>query len=114
MKSKPQTFIGFAVRKRALVTGTNAVDATRDRIYLMLVCDSASQNTKQEAQKIATKKRCPLYLSKQLLDELTGKQNCKVAAMCDAQLAAAFVQYADDTFTLISGGRNAHGGKDSN
>ena len=114
MKSKAQTFIGFAIRKRALVTGTNAVTATRTPVYLMFVCDSASDNTKEEAQKIATKKRCPLYQSSQLLEEVTGKENCKVAAMCDKQLAAAFEQYCDDTFTLISGGRKSHGGKDSN
>ncbi len=113
MKSKAQTFIGFAVRKRALVAGTNSVEATRLPIYFMLVCQSASDNTKKEAQKIANKKRCPLYESKEPLEALTGKENCKVAAVCDKELSAAFIQYCDDTFTLISGGRNNNGGKDS-
>lgn len=113
MKSKAQTFIGFAIRKRALVAGTNAVEATKTPIYLMLVCQSASDNTKKEAQKLANKKRCPLYESHTLLETITGKENCKVAAVCDKELSAAFIQYCDDTFTLISGGRNNNGGKDS-
>lgn len=111
IRSKAETFIGFAVRKRALVTGANAVNAVRGRVWLMLLCDTASDNTKKEAEKTARRKRCPLMLCRQPLAMLAGKENCKVAAVTDRALAAAICEYADDKFTLISG--EQHGGQDS-
>ena len=113
MRSKAETFIGFALRKRALVCGMNAAASVRGRVGLVLVCATASENTKKDAEKFARKKRCPLLVSATALAEITGKENCKVAAVCDKPLAAAILDNLDDKFTLVLGGREEqHGGKD--
>ena len=45
-KSKVETFIGFSVKARALVYGSDAVNRLK-KAYLILLCESAAENTKK-------------------------------------------------------------------
>ncbi len=104
IRSKFETFIGFAIRKRALITGLNSVESLK-RAYLILVCESASENTKKQALDFARKFNCEAVLCKIPLEDITGKLNCKIAAVTDKNLAVAAVNNSDENFSVISGGK---------
>ena len=102
-KNKVLTYIGFAKKSGNLRTGVNAI-STLKNAYVLIICQSASQNTKKDATKLSVKLSCPLIQSKLSVEEITGKENCKLIAITDENLASAIMQYKDDNFTLISGG----------
>lgn len=97
-KSKAQTFIGFAMRTGKFRIGTNAA-ATLKRAELVIVCKSASDNTKKEADKLAKKFHCPILETKEItLGELTHRENAKVMAIADKSLSLAVLSNSDEDF----------------
>lgn len=102
-RSKIETFIGFAIKARAFVVGGNAI-ATVKKAYLLLLCASASDNTKKLAQKYCKKLHCDLLLTHKPLEDLCGKENCKIAVITDKNLANAVLMNKDENFSVYSGG----------
>jgi ribosomal protein L7Ae-like RNA K-turn-binding protein len=97
-KSKAETFIGFAMRTGKFRIGTNAVQ-TLKRAYLMIVCSSASQNTKEQAEKIAKKFHCQLIeTASATLEQLTHRENAKVMAIADKNLSVAILENMEKDF----------------
>ena len=87
--SKLATFIGFAIKSRKCRTGMNAIQTLKS-VKLMLVCKSASENTKRQAIKVASKYNCPIYSTTNYeLSEYVYKPNVKVLAVTDWALAKA-------------------------
>lgn len=102
-KDKIYTFIGFAIRSGKYRAGVNAVNLQRGKIPLILLCDSASQNTKQDAVKLAKKFGSKIILSLDKLEDLFYKENCKVVAILDEQLAKAILDNLNDKFVQFGG-----------
>ena len=97
-KSKAETFIGFAMRTGKYRIGANAVQ-TLKRANLMIVCSSASDNTKKEADKLARKFHCPILETKEnTLEEITHRENSKVMAIADKSLSLAILSNVDEDF----------------
>ena len=97
-KSKAETFIGFVMRTGKFRIGANAA-ATLKRAELMIVCRTASDNTKKEAEKLAKKFGCPLIEpTKKTLDELTHRENAKVMAITDKSLSNAILSNSEKDF----------------
>lgn len=94
MKSKAETFVGFAVRAGKIRTGQNTL-ATVKRIFLVIICKTASQNAVKNAEKYARKHGCPLYVTENAeLAELIHKDGVKIAAITDKSLAKAITDNA--------------------
>ncbi len=101
MNNKVATFIGFSIRARALVSGTNAIGFLR-KVNVIFLCHSASGNARKEAIKLAKRYSCPLVLSKEtLLDDLVFKNNCKMFALTDDKLTEATMNSLDETYEII-------------
>lgn len=83
--------------------GSNSV-ATLRKAHLIILCDSASEGTKKTALSYATKFHCPLMITKIPLEDLTYKENCKIVAVTDKNLAKAIIEHQDDNFSISSGG----------
>ena len=99
-KTKAQTFIGFAIRARKCKIGTNAV-ATLKKANLVIVCYTASENTKQEADKLAKKFNCPSIETVGIkLEDITHKENAKVMAIADRQLSQAILDNSENDFNV--------------
>lgn len=100
-RSKAETFIGFAMRTGKYKIGANAC-ATLKRAYLMIVCSSASDNTKKDAQKLANKFNCPIFISvTKTLEQITNKANAKVMAIADKALSKAILENLENDFIAI-------------
>lgn len=100
-KGKAETFIGFSVRAGKFRSGANTL-ATLKRAYLILVCDTAAENTKQLAVKYAAKYRCKaLCTAGRTLSDISHKEGIKIAAITDFSLAKAMAENASPEFTVI-------------
>ncbi len=96
--NKAQTFIGFAMRTGRFKIGVNAV-ATLKKAYLVIVCKSASDNTKKDSEKLAKRFKAPLIETEaQTLEELTHRENAKVMAVSDKALAKAILDNSEKNF----------------
>lgn len=91
MSQKIKAYLGFARRAGKLVLGVNAVKAARGRVYLLVADSSASLNTKKEIISLGKKFSCPVVEVGEL-ELLTGKALCKLAAVCEENLARAILQ----------------------
>lgn len=97
-KTKAETFIGFAMRTGNFRIGANAA-ATLKRASLMIVCRTASENTKKDAEKLAKKFKCPLIEPvTKTLDDLTHRENAKVMAISDKKLSEAILNNLEKDF----------------
>ena len=97
-KSKSFTFIGFAIKARKLRCGVNAI-ATLKKADLLIVCSSASENTKKDAVKLSKKLFAKLLvLNEVLLESVVYKDKCKLVAITDKALAKAIINSGDSRF----------------
>ena len=107
-RTKFETFAGFAIRAGKLIRGANAIESTRKRIYSLWLCESASGNTKKQAEHLAASRGVPLYESRGLvLADLVHKENCKLVAFADKSLSEVAEATAGEHFLKL---RNAIGG----
>lgn len=102
-RTKAETFIGFAMRTGKYRIGANA-SATLKRAYLVIVCKTASENTKKDALKLAKGFHCKLIETVTCtLEELTHKDNAKVMAIAEKSLAKAISDNLENDFIEKTG-----------
>ena len=90
-RSKIESYLGFARRAGKLTLGVQAADTVRRGVFLLVADESVAPNNKKEIEKLRVRFSCPLiYVSG--LEEMTGKANCKLAAVRDEHLAEAIIK----------------------
>ena len=100
-KSKAETYVGFAIKARKVKTGYNACE-TLKKSHLIIVCKTASENTKKASVSLANKLKCGVLITKnETLESITYKDGIKVIAINDYNLAKAITEQAKDEFTPI-------------
>lgn len=105
LKSKDLTFIGFSVKARKIIYGLNLIESDKKRKYLMLLCNSASDNTKKAVTDYAKRKNITILITQDiLLEEIVNKTNCKSAALTDKNLATAVLENISHNFITFDGG----------
>lgn len=97
-KTRAETFIGFVIRTGKFRIGANA-SATLKKANLVIVCNSASDNTKKDADKLAKRFNCPILETKtKTLEDLTHRENAKVMSVCDKKLSEAILDNSEEDF----------------
>ncbi len=97
-KSKAETFVGFAIRSGKYKIGFNAC-ATLKRANLLIVCSTASENSKKEAISLSKKLKCQVVESVvKTLSQLTHRENAKIMAITDTKLAQAILSQTENDF----------------
>lgn len=100
-RSRAETFIGFAVRARKIRFGSNTL-ATLKKAYVVLVCNTAAENTVKAAAKYGSKYGCRVFrTADKTLAELSHREGVKIAAITDFSLAKAVIDSAAEDFTEI-------------
>lgn len=89
MNSKIETYIGFAIKKGAIVFGCDSIKVSRKKFKLILRTKSLSNNSVCELENIADKRSCIIFIIDDY--DLLKKRNCKALAVCDASLADAII-----------------------
>ena len=101
-KGKAETFIGFAVRAGKFRSGANTL-ATLKKAYLILVCETAAENTVKIALKYGAKYRARIFKTCGVeLSALAHKDGIKIAAITDLSLAKAVIDNAEPNLIEIS------------
>ena len=90
-RSKTATYLGFARRAGKLTLGVQAAGTVRWGVYLLVADESVAPNNRKEIEKLTRKFSCPLIFVSGL-EEMTGKANCKLAAVRDQHLAEAIIK----------------------
>ena len=97
-KSPAETYIGFVVRARKFRIGVNAIQ-TLKKAELLILCRSASENTKEESVKTAKKLNAKLIMTvKKDLENITYVGNGKLMAILDKELAKAILSSMGEEF----------------
>ena len=103
--SKAMRYLGLCIRAGKLTCGFNALKAEKKDVYLLILCSSASENAKKSALKLKNKFGCELLeYTGGLLEDATGKPNCKIAAVKEKNLAGAILSVSGDDLKIYSGG----------
>ncbi len=101
-KTKAETFIGFCMRTGKFRIGLNAVQTLKS-IKLIIVCKTASENSKDKAQGLSKKYKCPMLVTvSKTLEELTHRENAKVMAVSDTALAKAIIVNSEKDFIAVN------------
>lgn len=103
-KSKVETFIGFCIKARKIALGVGAISSLKGGVHLVIVDGTAAKNSKEAALKFKNKFSCPLIVCKSGFGDAVNKQDCKVAAIRDGQLAKAILDNCDGNYEIYSGG----------
>ena len=101
MPEKIISYLGFAMRARKLRLGVNAIAAEKKRIYLLVLCATASENTKKDALSMASKLHAKLVVSNfYRVEDLVNKENCKLIAVLDRELSKAILTNLNEHFVI--------------
>lgn len=101
-KSKAETFIGFSIRAGKCRFGAGTIE-TLKRAKLIICCETAAENSRQKAAKLARRFNCPLYITQGVtLENLAHKENAKILAITDARLSKAVADNAGGVLVRIS------------
>ncbi len=105
-KSKLETFIGFIIRSKKYKIGGNAIN-TLKKANMIIVCESASENTVELAKKFGKRFNCEVYKTvEKPLQEYTFIENGKIMAVTDKTLAKAVRDDMEKDLTNINGEQN--------
>lgn len=100
MNSKIKAYVGFALKKGAVIFGfDNIVKSRRSRLVLMGA--DASDKTKQQVAFFCDQKHLPLLQGKTSFEEFFAQKNVKVFSLTDAELARAVLQNSDEDFISV-------------
>ncbi len=107
MKSKAETYVGFAIKKRAVIFGVDGIVRTlkgaNNKISLILITESLSENSRDAISNALSARFSQMFGSEtqgtfecQTIDtatiqdmEILRQRNCKAIAICDCELAKA-------------------------
>ncbi len=90
MRSKAESYLGFARRAGKLTLGVNALGTVK-KCFLIAADPAASENSKREIEKQQSRLHCPLVWFENL-GEAAGKRGCIVAAVREQHLAEAILK----------------------
>ncbi len=102
MQSKDLSLIGFALKGRKVVFGLNQIKSCKKRIYLMIICHTASADTCSAALSLAERKGVMVLRTRGApLEDIVNKPNCKSVAITDEELASAIMKHVTYQFEII-------------
>ena len=81
------SFIGFAKKANKIVIGQSSLKRYQNKIYLIMVCNTASNNLKDLAKNLAHKHSCEYIETKIPLEDLAKLSGIKILGITDENLA---------------------------
>ena len=92
MNEKAAAILGFAVKGRKLILGIDNIEAYKGRIYSIYYDGGLSEKSQKNVAFIAGKKNAVLIKCETPLETVTGKKNCKAAALTDKNMHDGIIQ----------------------
>ena len=108
-RSKIETYLGFCLRARKLLLGTDNVENAKRNVYLLMADESLSDNAFKILIKAQEKFACPLLqCDSGFIGECLHRYGVKAIAVQDKNLATAIMDGMSETekVKLYPGGNN--------
>lgn len=109
IKSKIETYLGFCLRARKLLLGTDNVENAKKNVYLLMADATLGNNGLKIMVKAQAQFSCPLLqCSPNFIGECLHRYGVKAIAVQDKNLADAIMQSVPqcEEVKLYSGGNN--------
>lgn len=90
--NKIVSYLGFALKTNSVITGQTSLKVNKKKLYLILVCNSASDNLKNLAKNLANKHNCPVFETEPMLEGLINKKDIKILGLTHQELSKAIVE----------------------
>ncbi len=106
-KSKIQTYLGFCVRARKIVYGTDEIETQKKSVFLIVFDETLSENSLKNLCKASERLGCPIVkANKDALANALFKPAVKAVAIKDKSLAKAICDCLeeDSQFKIHFGG----------
>lgn len=87
------SYLGFAQKSNNCIYGQTALKKSLKQIYLIIVCNSASENLKDLAKNVATKHNCKMIITKTQLSTLLNFNDIKIVGITDENLSKALIDH---------------------
>jgi len=91
-----KTYLGFSIKSRAIVIGQDRLKVTKDKIHLLVYCDTASNNLKDLVIRLSEKFDCEALCLDEKLEEYTSISGCKVLGLTNKSLADNIIKVAKE------------------
>lgn len=99
MREKIHSYLGFAKRSRNLISGYNSCMHAigRGKIYLLILTEDLSENTKEKFLAIAESEKIPLRIHENMekIQEMTGEIGRGIYGITEKNLAKAIINEID-------------------
>ncbi len=108
-KNKIETYLGFCVRSRKIIFGTEMISRQKKGVKLLIMDGGIGANSLKETVKAKETLACPLLQTEAgLLAEWVHRPNVKAVAILDDSLATAILNVVEKTTEIkfYSGGNN--------
>ena len=102
MRDKIDSLIGFAIKAGKVIYGGDTFESSRKRCYLIVMCRTTADNTQKKVLYTASEKNIPVIFSEKPLQDAVGRNNCKVIAVTDKQMAQAMIKHTNENYRLYS------------
>ncbi len=86
------SYLGFARKSNNMITGQTPLKYCNKKLYLILVCNTASENLKNLAKNIANKNDCKVIITSETLSNITNIQDIKIIGLTDYNLSKAIIE----------------------
>lgn len=96
--NKLSTYFGFSIKSNAILFGIDNILKSRKPVELIVLCSSANEKTIRTVQ---NKGNTVIQLKNILLSDLVKRDNVKVVAIKNSNLAKAILSF-DDMFTELN------------
>ncbi len=90
--NKVSSYLNFAKKANKLFSGQTHLKYIKQKLYLIMCCQTASQNLVDLAKNLATKHNCSYIITQQPLAELSGILDVKILGIADENLANAILK----------------------
>lgn len=85
------SYLGFAQKSNSCIMGQTALKKCKKQLFLIIVCNTASDNLKNLAKNLANKHNCEFMISKINLSEMIKFDDVKIIGLTDENLSKAIV-----------------------
>lgn len=85
------SYLGFAIKSHNCISGQTPLKHCSKQLYLIIVCNTASDNLKNLAKNLAVKHKCEYIITQTELSQLTNLKDIKIIGLSDENLSKAII-----------------------
>ena len=85
------SYLGFARKSNNMITGQTPLKHCNKQLYLIMVCNTASDNLKNLAKNLANKHDCEFVILNTNLSSLINMEDIKIIGLTDLNLSEAII-----------------------